>query len=195
MHLGRLCSEFLFLNFILLLVSCFFALLEMIQSAMLEAFGNDSLGSLFEACHKSTKARSLLTEVCAAVLQNIMTLEEGMSEQVAELPEQIHAVFASVKAVTQAILALLVPVPNYMKSSAKDVLRVTNAKTAGADLPEDSLLSMTRLALQAPFWKGLVSEVSVKAGAAKELGPSWNLCVRSLQIWLASPRCAAGPCH
>ena len=73
---------------------------------------------------------------------------------------------STVQLFCKAVVALLVPTPCHLGSSAKHVIEVTSLKGDA-----DPLLCMLQYELKDEFWLGLSRDLTLKAGSSKELGP------------------------
>ena len=90
-----------------------------IAGGMMEAVASTFLSALLDLAPKQVHARKMLMEIAQVIVQAITT----MPTPEPELPEQISEMLDSVLIFGRALLALLVPLPEYLGSSAKDVIK------------------------------------------------------------------------
>ena len=134
---------------------------------MLDSVANDFFAGHMDSAAKTPPSRRVLMEI-AQCLANALTTPLGDEE----LPEAIRQALGIVATVAKAILALVVPIPEYMGSSAKDVIAITNAKAGKGFDPQNALYVLMRERLtDNGFWKSLATEVNLKSGTNKELAP------------------------
>ena len=131
---------------------------------MMDGFANSYLTKLLKDIPVSKANQQIMVKICQAMVEAMDLSANSLSDELAELPEQLTAVMDIVGIFCRAILAMLVPIPGYCGSSAKDCVAVSSAK-------ESSLLMMLKNEMQTSWWKPLALEVNLMAGAAKELGP------------------------
>ena len=146
-----------------LLLQC---LCQVIKRSMLDAFGNDFLGSLLQNCKTKKASQQILLGICQTMLESMDVVYAEYEAELGELPESIQEGLTSVQLFCRAIVALLVPIPGVLGSSAKDVVEVTSCAQDA-----EPLLCMLKFELQGDFWKPFCLDVTLKAGVAKELGP------------------------
>ncbi|CAE7241795.1 unnamed protein product [Symbiodinium sp. CCMP2592] len=132
---------------------------------MIDSFASGYVTKLLKQIPFKKECQQIMVKICQSMVEAMDLAYTSLSDELSELPDQIIAVMDVVQIFCRAILALLVPIPNYLGSSAKDVVAVTAAKD------DNSLLLMLKNEMATSFWKPLILDVNLKAGMAKELGP------------------------
>ncbi|CAE7514829.1 unnamed protein product [Symbiodinium sp. CCMP2592] len=148
-----------------------------IADGMIEAVANNFLAALLELAPKNVHARKVLMEIAQILVQAVTTMPEADPE----LPEAISETLTSVLTFGRALLALLVPMPEYLGSSAKDVIKATTASKS-KDQCVNPAYTLLKSALEDPWWRALATEVNVKAGINKELAPVLKKCTEDIKF-------------
>ena len=138
---------------------------QVIQQSMLGAVGCEYFASLLEKAAAIAEPRRILMEVSQAMLHAIQQVQENMDSEILDLHELVSDNLATVADASKALLALLVPIPEYVGTSAKDVVQLVQSKSI------NSFHLLIRKKMEGPWWRNIQNEVNVKAGISKELAP------------------------
>jgi hypothetical protein len=150
------------------------AFAQEVADAMVEAFGNDVLfGLLSEAGTKTgKKSQNTLIVICVAVLE----ATDRMQQSDHELPSELFSVMLRLDAFAKTVVALLVPTPGFLNSSARDVYTMTRYR--GSQLLEATLKTII---VDNDIWKGKYDELTKKAGSSKVWQPKYAEHLQRLQ--------------
>jgi hypothetical protein len=152
---------------------------EDVAESMLNSFENDMTIEWFTTEHKDKDSHKCLALTCQYVLLEISKTKADQDYH--KLAKPIKVTIDRIESVCKAVVALLFPGYNYMSTTVRDVIAISEYR--GSDTLEKTLKMVL---LQNEFWKAKFAELTKKAGTSKEWSPKYDLHLMKLNAAASS---------
>jgi hypothetical protein len=142
---------------------------------LLNSFENDVVIGWITDADKERLSVECLASVCEAVLAEITRTKAD--EDFPKLAEPVRTVIVRIERVCKAVVATLFPRYNYMSTTVRDVITISDYK--GLDTLEKAFKTAL---LQNEFWKAKFADLTKKAASSKEWTPKFDDHLKNVSV-------------